>query len=299
MTDSGRLSQFTYLFPVSSQAEQAWLASFLSILKEVPGSKAGTQQVELHPGAPSGALPVTIIKQGQGDYPQVLLETARQTELHLQIGNFYLGLGSRPESQTGQSGTQQTTATEQSARRMSMEEVAQRLQGHINGIDHTGVNLPVDKVDRPTWEKLLTNLSASAAVYRYPTGQEWPFVIPTSDAEFLDEIKQFIPGRQPCFELVYDAYTQDALLQFALLTDLTMGEAEQHFPTPFGFGIPGLEKIFRSIFVATPWQHPDVRIDIYYKNEDISNDWLTGEWLVREGGRIHAEPPLAGSQVKS
>jgi len=124
-----------------------------------------------------------------------------------------------------------------------------------------------------------------ANVYHYPTGEDWPFIIPATAKEFQRDIQHFVAGREPKFELVYDGWTAQPLLQFALGTNLTRPQLETLLPAPYGWVIPELADVFRSLFLAHPWPGLQIRFDLYYHSAELSN-WETGEWLVKAGGRI-------------
>lgn len=110
---------------------------------------------------------------------------------------------------------------------------------------------------------------------------------PATQSEFETDITSFVAGREPRFELVYDDYVHFPLYQFALETDLTRSELETRFPQPYGYAIPGLEPIFRSVFIFHPWPGFGIRFDLYYRDDsETPGDWETGEWLVKEGGRM-------------
>ena len=96
----------------------------------------------------------------------------------------------------------------------------------------------------------------------------------------------FVFGREPKFELVYDNFTTIPLVQFALGTNLSQQEMEKLLPEPNGFSIPGLDKIFRSVMISSPWTKLGFRLDLYFKDTSRENEWSTGEWLIKSGGRI-------------
>jgi hypothetical protein len=169
---------------------------------------------------------------------------------------------------------------------VEMRDLAGRLAGHVRGIDHTGVNLPARATSPEQWQGLVKALASASTMYRYPTGEEWPFVLPSTSAELVGDIRDFVVGREPRFELVYDRSLTQVEWQFALWTDLTRAELEQLFPEPEGITFPGLEDIFRVVPVRHPWAGLGIRIDLCYRIDDGPSDWETGEWLVTEGGRI-------------
>ena len=168
--------------------------------------------------------------------------------------------------------------------RLPMATISARLAGHITHIDHTGVNLPKTLVDDEHWDYLLQSLAREAALYRYPDGEPWPFIIPAGDEEFRDDIRTFAAGRFPKFELVHDGRATLPVLQFALGTDLARVELEAMLPDPYGEAFPDLGHIFRTVYVGHPWPNLLIRLDLNYVGPVA--DWDTGEWLVTAGGRI-------------
>jgi hypothetical protein len=165
-----------------------------------------------------------------------------------------------------------------------MGTISARLAGHITHVDHTGVNLPKSLVDGERWDDLLQSLAREAALYRYPDGEPWPFILPASDEEFCDDIHIFATGRFPKFELVHDVLATLPVLQFALGTDLSREELEASLPEPYGVAFPDLGHIFRTVYVDHPWPNLLIRLDLNYAGP--VTDWDTGEWLAKAGGRI-------------
>jgi hypothetical protein len=102
----------------------------------------------------------------------------------------------------------------------------------------------------------------------------------------MGDIQHKVLGREPKFELVYDARTPDPVLQFSLGTDLSRAEIEARFPAPEGIAFPDLGDIFRTVYVTHPWSQLSIRFDLNYQGEEGIPDWDTGEWLVAHGGRI-------------
>ncbi|MGO0058797.1 hypothetical protein ACTID9_01965 [Brevibacillus fluminis] len=136
-------------------------------------------------------------------------------------------------------------------------------------------------------DELIATIAKVSKLYRYPE-EDWPFIIPADESEYKIDITDFSEKRTPKFEFVYDSYIHKPVIQLALETDLSREEMEATFPEPIGFAIPGLEEIFRSLMVKSPWDDGlGFRFDLYYHSDknDLS-DWETGEWLVKHGGRI-------------
>ncbi|TDC05498.1 hypothetical protein E1265_35415, partial [Streptomyces sp. 8K308] len=153
-------------------------------------------------------------------------------------------------------------------------------------VDHPGVNVPTRLAPPERWRELVDALASASTMYRYPTGEEWPFVLPSTPDERRDDIRDFVVGREPRFELVHEEWLTEPHWQFALWTDLTRAELEGLFPEPEGFTFPELEDVFRVVPVVHPWSGLGIRFDLCYRVDDGPTDWETGEWLVTAGGRM-------------
>ena len=281
-----RLTEITFCLPTTTES-RAFLYELRLLLAEVPYaesapsgglsdgvvdplttsaptagmSDATVDRLILTPPRPVGALPVTAIELADVSMPGVVLDTG------LSLGVWSDG-------------------THDSSARVEMADLTQRLAGHVRRVDHTGVNLPADATSAEQWRSLVSALASTSTMYRYPEGEEWPFVLPSTSGELRDDIRDFVVGREPRFELVYDESLVRTEWQFALWTDLTRAELELMFPEPEGITFPGLDDIFRVVEVQHPWPGLGIRFDLCYRIEDSPSDWETGEWLVTEGGRI-------------
>lgn len=117
--------------------------------------------------------------------------------------------------------------------RLPMGELIKRLKGHIVRIDHTGVNIPASIISNETWQKFIHNIAEHTNLYKYPTNDTWPFILPATEQEFKTDITQFPAGREPKFELVYDSYDSNPTIQIDVETDLTRIAIEQLLPDPY------------------------------------------------------------------
>ncbi len=283
-----QLREIAYLFPNTTAETTAFFTALASLFAQAAGAEQQSERVLLTPQQPATALPMTRLQLCPVDFPCIQFDTQFDTQLdteqppiHLCLGAFRLYSSSITTQQTELAITEQVP----DPTLLTAAEFAQRLAGHITRVDHTGVNLPVSLLARDEWDRLLQQLSGVANLYNYPTGEDWPFIIPATAAEFQGNIQDFVAGREPKFELVYDGWTAQPLLQFALGTDLTRTQLEALLPEPVGWVIPELADIFRSVWLAHPWPGLSIRFDLYYHSDELS-DWDTGEWLVKAGGRI-------------
>jgi len=274
-----RLQRIAFLFPNTSAEASAFFEAVALLFAQVPGATAQADQVILTPTNPPMALPVTSLYSVEVGFPQIVFETEQLIDLHIGPLHLYSSIV------TNQSAVPSSVATLQTNKLLSAGELYYRLHGHITQVDHTGVNIPTTALDRVGWDRLLQQLGAISALYKYP-GEDWPFILPTTQEEFQSDIQHFVAGREPKFELVYDVWASQPVLQFSVATDFTRAGVEALFPEPYGVAFPDLGDIFRTVYLAHPWPNLIIRFDLNYRSEGVVSDWDTGEWLITQGGRI-------------
>ncbi|SDT55432.1 hypothetical protein SAMN04489716_4480 [Actinoplanes derwentensis] len=253
--------EIAFCLPAASSSQQ-FIRDLRRLLADVAYASNGpADSLILKPPAPVSACPVTVVRLADVTAPEVALDIGRTIGL--------AGSGHTPHRVN-----------------IELADLADCLAGNVGRIDHAGVNLPSQAVSVKEWDSLVQDIAASAAMYRYPTGEQWPFVLPSTGMELKTDIRDFIVGREPRFELVYDPWYPYTTWQFALWTKLTRTELEQLFPDPVGIAIPGLEDIFRTVYVQHSWPDLEIRFDLCFRVDDSPSDWETGEWLVKQGGRI-------------
>jgi hypothetical protein len=278
VTILGRVRRVTYRFPEQDTGAGVFMAALLALLAPAAGVRVVGASAHLEPTAPAGALPTTTLTLGPITRPEIVFETEQSLDLPL-AALLLRSNAARPDD-----GVPRVVIGSERPLCLPLATIAERLTRHVSHIDHTGVNLPTALVGDEQWENLLRVLAGGAALYRYPGGQPWPFIIPATGEELRDEIRAFPVGRTPKFELVHDALATMPVLQFALGTDLSRGELELRLPEPHGVAFPDLGHIFRAVYVEHPWQGLIIRLDLYYAGP--STAWDTGEWLVASGGRV-------------
>jgi len=291
-----RLKQIVYELPGTSRKSQQFFATLARMLSEVEGCTFGAGQVMIMQRDPVGLLPQTIFRITNSTYPALLFEMDQP--LALTCGDLVFRTPNTApnnpaitehdgESRGDALGTyiQLPAESEDFCALLPITAVYERLKGHVLRLDHTGVNLPTQRLDQEEWETLLATLAGVSNLYRYPTGEDWPFIVPATADEFADNITDPAPVRKPKFELVYDPYLCNPLIQIDIETDLPRDEIEARFPAPYGVGLPGLDDYFRSVYVHQPWPGLSLRIDMGYRCDEPED--MAG-WLVHEGGRIVA-----------
>lgn len=260
----GRLSEITFRLPATEES-RAFLDMLCLLLAGVAYAEPATDCLTLTPPQPAGARPVTAFEIADVTAPEIAFDTGRT-----------IGVPG-----AGPAGAEVAP--------VEMAELTKRLAGHVHRVDHTGVNLPAATTSPEQWHELVGALAAASTMYRYPTGEQWPFVLPSTAREAQDDIREFVAGREPRFELVHDEWLTRTEWQFALWTDLTRAGSAELFPEPEGFTFPELAEIFRVVPVRSPWPGLGLRFDLCYRIEDGPSDWETGEWLVTAGGRIRRD----------
>ncbi|QGQ94144.1 hypothetical protein EHS13_04095 [Paenibacillus psychroresistens] len=280
-----RLTEITFIFPNDHQNEKEWNRTFGALLMGIPNCR----ELNFMPVSEKN-LPSTSFRATSVNYPQIVLGTSLPIQAVFGCVSIRNGidLAGTWEQLAETEAIDNVLKSSEVPNDHSITALYARLKGHLIDMDHSGVNIPVPLFEKSKWEELTQKLSQITNIYRYP-GEEWPFIIPANEEEFQADITDFSAPRTLKFELVYDEYNALPILQFALITDLSRNELEEAFPHPYGYAIPGLEDIFRSVMVDSPWSKDVlIRIDLYYKgNEAELTDWETGEWLVKSGGRIN------------
>ncbi|WP_197255903.1 hypothetical protein [Paenibacillus dendritiformis] len=286
-----RLDKIIFLFPGATEAEKEWCGYLYALLEQIPAFRT---ERALRPSCGDAALPAIEFRTGDMKLPMILLNTDEKIQLHwrqhpLLVNAATGGIDSSP--MTGEAANPpHGAAHHQQAAANTISYLFHQLQGRLAGVDHVGLNIPASDLDKSEWDAAMAKIGSVSNLYRYP-GEDWPFIIPASDAEFRTDITEFTVKRTPKFEFVYDVYTKKPVFQFALETEISRQELEEMFPEPAGFAIPGLENIFRSVSVQSPWDSGmGIRFDLYYESEAAGlSDWETGEWLIRHGGRLRSE----------
>lgn len=272
-----RLISVGFVFPVDREEGRRFWDGLSDLMREATGLSGPHDTVLFRPGSPRDAFPGTAFEASTGVDLAVTLGTG--VPIDIQLGGLHIrslvvdrarevGYRAEPDDLLG------------------MHEVLERLRGHVVRLDHTGVNFPCRLVARSEWDALVATLAAGAAVYGYPTGEDWPFILPATSEELESDITVFPLDRGPKFELVYDAHATVPGLQFDLETDLTRPELETLFTAPYGTAFPDLGQYFRTVQVAHPWTGLTIRLDLRYRDETGSDADGLAEWLVTEGGRI-------------
>jgi hypothetical protein len=277
-----QLKRIAFQFPRKQAFTRPFFKQLVSLLEHDPCSQNLMDKLVLFPAYPQGALPATTLELEDVNYPAVMFEM--EERVVIKAGAFAV------HSNLDAIRTATLPLTIDPGKRpplFPMGKFVQLLKGHILRLDHTGVELPSEAVPREKFDHLVEAVGRVANLYRYPTGEEWPFLLPSTYAEFRSEIQQFAKARAPKMELTY-GYVQVPLIHFHVDTDLPREFVEAYFPNQYGTNLPGVTT-YRTVYIDHPWQGLLMRFDLtYYTNNELT-EWDSGEWLVKRGVRVGRE----------
>lgn len=271
------IERVTYNFPNLFKTDEAFFKGLVSLLSGVRGVTISSNHKEILmiPAFPKGALPVTeFVLSNTTAFPTINL--GDQPELALQVGNLRI-------NSLSQMAPPYVPKTHQNE--LDMQSVAEKLLGHVIRVDHTGFNLPKELLPQSEWDGFVAKVANASSLYKYPTGEPWLFILPSTTDENASDITDFSIGREPKIEMTHDEIATPAI-QLDIEVGLTRQELEALFPATYAFAIEGLEDSFRSLYVSHHWTDLRIRIDMRFKREESGLDWASGEWLVTDGGRV-------------
>lgn len=156
-----------------------------------------------------------------------------------------------------------------------IDDFLQRIKGwSLTHLDHVGFNLPWFDGVHPEIVKFRKQLAPVSAYYRFPTGEEWDFILPATEAEITSNTIDLSKERRPKFEIVSFDMTSTPLTQIDCAADQSFETIKRTFPE----GI--VEEDIQKVWVAI--QNP-YGIDVFFVvGEQKSGDW--GEFF--EGWRL-------------
>jgi hypothetical protein len=279
-----KLSRISYMFPSEVAGAAEFFEQLTALLGRDPHSMVYEDLILLTPSNPQGAVPETSFELAEIAIPKLVLET--DLPVDTRIANFYIH-GSEVAVDTP---SIELEPTGMDLTLLPLSEFVARFEGTLR-LDHSGLNVPKRMYAEEDWQALLRDLSTIADVYQYPGEEDWYFLLPATPDEAGGGITQFVTGRTPKFELVYDAHSPLPVVQFQVETELSQAEVEERLPDPYGISFPDLGEIFRTVYIKHPWSGLLIRFDVAFDRPGAANDWKTGEWLVKQGRRmVYAAP---------
>lgn len=284
------LQEITFNLPNNSPFEKDFFDCLKTVLLELPNSKSSNNTVTLTATCADQAFPKTTFHpDGHSNLPRIMLNSNNNlSELFSKSISSHTNVVSSIEKRDNLGIYYETSINGKKSYEIPIQELQKRLKGHITRIDHTGINLPKNTVTQGEWNKVVKDISTQCTLYNYPTGEPWLFILPATNSEFKTDISEFISGRDPKFELVYDTFSSAPTIQIDIETDLERVEIERLFPEPYAVSWPNLAAYFRTVFIYHEWDNLIIRFDLRYKNSNQDDEWNTGKWLVEDGGRINA-----------
>jgi hypothetical protein len=274
-----QLKRITFQFPRKQPATRPFFKQLTNLFEGIPSSQNLLDRLVIAPPYPHDARPVMTLELEDVNYPAVMFEM--EERLVVKAGAFAV------HSSLDAIRTATLPLTLDPGKRppiFPLNKFVQLLKGHILRLDHAGVELPSEAVAREKFDDLVTTVGRVSNLYRYPTGEEWPFIVPASAEEFRSEIIHFARPRAPKLELTY-GYVQVPLIHFHIDTDLPREHIEAYFPSQYGTNLPGVTT-YRTIYIEHPWPGLLMRFDMTYFTGGALNDWDSGEWLVKQGLRV-------------
>jgi hypothetical protein len=274
-----QLKRIAFQYPRKQPVTRPFFKHLTSLFEGMPSSQNLLDKLVIAPPYPHEALPVMTFELEDINYPAVMFEM--EERLVVKAGAFAV------HSSLDAIRTATLPLTLDPGKRppiFPLNKFVQLLQGHILRLDHAGVELPSEAVSRELFDDLIRTVGRVSNLYRYPTGEEWPFIVPASAAEFRSEIQHFARPRAPKLELTY-GYVQVPLIHFHIDTDLPREHIEAYFPSQYGTNLPGVTT-YRTIYIEHPWPGLLMRVDMTYFTGGALTDWDSGEWLARQGMRV-------------
>ncbi len=265
------LRQISLLFPIRDEKSRNFFSTLKKVLGELPNATKNNDEVTIQATNPPHAFPEMVIKKS--DDNKVKIQFDNNSTINDEVGEVLNSAVALEEIGPELIG------------RISIFDFYDKVKGHIVRIDHAGINIP-SSLTKGKWDLLIKTIAKITAMYNYPTGEDWPFILPSTKEEYESDIANFQIGREPKFELVYDQYGRIPTIQFDIGTDLTQKEVEGLFPDPIGQSFKGLEAFFRAVYVFSPYANLSIRFDIRFNGKNMEDEWSTGKWLVEEGKRI-------------
>lgn len=165
---------------------------------------------------------------------------------------------------------------------LDLSDVMAKLDGHLTGLDHIGINVGVDLLGlRPEQHPLLVQLARSGSAVAHPGHPNWIFLMPVTPAV----------GGSPSFDLpMFEVVLEPPglhgpVFQFDVRTSLHRADAERLFPAPLGRAPAGLDDVYRSVFVRTAWPTGvRLRVDVRF---DRAGSASLARWLLAKGQPFH------------
>ncbi len=276
-----RITSIYFVFPSSSSKQINDANHLFELFSELQNLQT-THKGGLETNFEQGLLPKTLFKkQKELEFPVVSFNTHDKQEKRWRVGDLNFGFNI-----TEVAGTQQSKSLFPKQPNLpefvSTETLLKKLSGILEELNHSGINFSPEFLKEKEYQSFKKEVAKRSNLYDYPTGEEWSFIIPSTENEFVNDIKDESINRNPKFEIVYSDYNIQPVIQIDIATKLNKQQIFDLFPDPYGVSYEGLEDYFRSIFINVDWGNVLLRFDLGFgrKGKDF------GYWIIKDGGRI-------------
>jgi hypothetical protein len=116
-------------------------------------------------------------------------------------------------------------------------------------LDHAGFDVPWFDGVHPDINKLRDFLPEECLYSRYPTGEDWDFIIPATQKEIATRELDYRVIRRPKFEIVFLNYSSTPIVQF----DVSVKESFEEIRKIFPEGYPDNSLKNAWIYVENPY----------------------------------------------
>lgn len=163
---------------------------------------------------------------------------------------------------------------------LTMEQIFDRIENDIVNLNHSGMNIGPKLMSKDDYMRFKGLVGNKYLMYDYPTGEEWPFIIPATEKELKLGIKDKSIDRNPKFEIVFSKYHPKPMIQLDINTNLSKQQAVKLFPKPYGVSLLGLENYFRTVFT----DYDDVLLRFDFRFNTTGKD--IGYWIAEKGNQV-------------
>lgn len=156
---------------------------------------------------------------------EILFEDIEQPAVEF-IGDDFT-LSKNISNETGQERTSPHTY-----KPITIDELKDRIHetGQITAIDHLGINFPWFDGLSPIIAELRNRLGGSSAYYRFPTGEDWDFILPATRHEIESGTINLDLVRRPKLELVSFEKASTPIIQIDCITTIEYSKLKKMFP---------------------------------------------------------------------
>lgn len=143
------------------------------------------------------------------------------------------------------------------------EERASRVK--VNYLDHVGFDLPWFDGIHPEIKELRDSLAKESLYFRYPTGEDWDFIVPGTEKDILSREIDYKIIRRPKFEIVSIDKVSKPIIQFDFSVFKKYEEIKKLFPE--GIADDCLKNIW--VYIQNPYD-----VDIcFVVGQSKNTDW--------------------------